>query len=65
MASGDVSFEKGPHMILISPSVENCTSSCFRDYICDFLKLRDEGIIFSVFLKSVSLIPQMSLGVMS
>lgn len=49
-------------MILISPSVENCTSSYLRDH-CGFLKLRDGGIIFSVFLKSVSFIPQMSLGV--
>lgn len=37
MASRHVSFEKGPRMVLIDPSVEKCwTISCCRDYIVTF-----------------------------
>lgn len=58
-----VSFGKGSHMVLMYPSVENyCTSSCFRDYIYEFFKLRGGGIIFPGFLKSISFMPQMPLG---
>ena len=63
-AGGHVSFEKGPHTELMYPSVENyCTSSCFRDFICDFVGLGDRRIAFPEFLKGVSLMPQMPLGV--